>query len=247
VRAHLVRRLHALESWGDYAAEEGVLGLMQPTMGPVQIDGKAVDGKAAGDVFLSVGRQALGLEAGKGPLRWATFQEFLRDEWQKTAKDYGSTGSFTDFWDTALRRGGVWRIGAAPAISLRPEAGRIQAAAPKLEGSGSHTLMIYPSSRFYDGRGGDLPWLHEVPDGVTQVAWDSWLEIPAETAKQMAITRGDLVKVTSRMAPSSCPRTRPSSFMPAWWRWRWGRDTGTRGPSRSGATPRRAPRARPTS
>jgi molybdopterin-containing oxidoreductase family iron-sulfur binding subunit len=57
--------------------------------------------------------------------------------------------------------------------------------------------MIYPSSRFYDGRGGDLPWLHEVPDGITQVAWDSWLEIPAETAKQMGIARGDLVKVTS--------------------------------------------------
>ena len=197
-RAHLVLpTLHALESWGDYASEEGVLGLMQPTMGPVQIDGKAVDGKTTGDVFLGVGRQALGLEAGKGPLRWASFQEFIRDEWQKTAKEYGSTGSFTDFWDAALRRGGVWRTGAAPTVSLRPEAGRIQAGAPKLEGGGSHVLMIYPSSRFYDGRGGDLPWLHEVPDGITQVAWDSWLEIPAETAKQMGIARGDLVKVTS--------------------------------------------------
>jgi molybdopterin-containing oxidoreductase family iron-sulfur binding subunit len=68
---------------------------------------------------------------------------------------------------------------------------------PKLEGSGSHTLMIYPSRRFYDGRGGDLPWLHEVPDAITQVTWDSWLEVPAETAKEMGIARGDVVKVTS--------------------------------------------------
>jgi anaerobic selenocysteine-containing dehydrogenase/Fe-S-cluster-containing dehydrogenase component len=197
-RAHLVLpTLHPLESWGDYAAEEGVLGLMQPTMGAVQIDGKAVDGKPTGDVFLSLGRQALGLEEGKGPLRWASFQDFLKEEWQKTARDYGNTGPFNDFWETALRRGGVWRAGAAPAVSLRPEAGRIQAAAPTLEGSGSHALMIYPSSRFYDGRGGDLPWLHEVPDSITQVAWDSWLEIPAETATQMGIARGDLVKVTS--------------------------------------------------
>jgi anaerobic selenocysteine-containing dehydrogenase/Fe-S-cluster-containing dehydrogenase component len=197
-RAHLVLpTLHPLESWGDYAAEEGVLGLMQPTMGAVQIDGKAVDGKPTGDVFLSLGRQALGLEEGKGPLRWVSFQDFLKEEWQKTARDYGNTGPFNDFWETALRRGGVWRAGAAPAVSLRPEAGRIQAAAPTLEGSGSHALMIYPSSRFYDGRGGDLPWLHEVPDSITQVAWDSWLEIPAETATQMGIARGDLVKVTS--------------------------------------------------
>src|SRR5258705_286636 len=197
-RAHLVLpTLHALETWGDYASEDGVLGLMQPTMGPVQIDGKAIDGKATGDVFLRVGRQALGLEEGKGPLKWATFQDFIRDEWQKTAKDYGNTAPFAEFWEAALRRGGVWRTGAAPAVSLRPEAGRIQAAAPRLEGSGSHALMIYPSSRFYDGRGGDLPWLHEGPDGIPQVAWDSWLEIPAETAKQMGIARGDLVKVTS--------------------------------------------------
>ena len=197
-RAHLVLpTLHPLESWGDYAAEDGVLGLMQPTMGPVQIDGKPVAAKATGDVFLGVGRQALGLEEGAGPLRWASFQDFLRDEWQKIAKDYGHTGPFTDFWEAALRRGGVWRIGAAPTVSLRPEAGRIQAAAPTLEGDGSHALMIYPSHRFYDGRGGDLPWLHEVPDSVTQVAWDSWLEIPAETARQMGIARGDLVTVTS--------------------------------------------------
>jgi len=197
-RAHLVLpTLHALEAWGDYASEEGVLGLMQPTMGPVQIDGKAIDGKATGDVFLSVGRQALGLEDGKGPLKWATFQDFIREEWQKTAKDHGNTGPFTEFWEAALRRGGVWRAGPSPAVSLRPEAGRIQGSAAKLEGSGSHALIIYPSTRFYDGRGGDLPWMQEVPDGVTGVAWDSWLEIPGETAKQMGIARGDLVKVTS--------------------------------------------------
>jgi molybdopterin-containing oxidoreductase family iron-sulfur binding subunit len=197
-RAHLVLpTLHPLESWGDYASEDGVLGLMQPTMGPVQIGGKPVDAKATGDVFLSVGRQALGIEEGKAPLKWAGFQDFLKEEWQKVAREHGSPGPFGEFWEAALRRGGVWRTGAAPAVSLRPEAGRIQAAVPKLEGSGSHTLMIYPSRRFYDGRGGDLPWLHEVPDAITQVTWDSWLEVPAETAKEMGIARGDVVKVTS--------------------------------------------------
>jgi molybdopterin-containing oxidoreductase family iron-sulfur binding subunit len=197
-RAHLVLpTLHPLESWGDYAAEEGVLGLMQPTMGAVQVDGKPVDGKATGDIFLSVGRQALGLEEGKAPLKWPSFQDFIREEWQRVAREYGNTGPFSDFWEAVLRRGGIWRTPAAPAVSLRPEAGRIGAAAPRLEGEGSHTLVVYPSARFYDGRAGDLPWLHEVPDSITQVAWDSWLEVPAETAKTMGVSRGDLVKVTS--------------------------------------------------
>ena len=197
-RAHLVLPiLHSLESWGDYMSEEGVLGLMQPTMGPVQIEGKAIAGKATGDVLLSVGRKALGLEEGKGPLRWASFQEFLKDDWQKVAKEYGSTVPFPEFWDAALRRGGVWRTLPAPTVSLRPEAGRIQPGAPKLEGDGSHVLVVYPSNRFYDGRGGDRPWLHEVPDGMTQVAWDSWVEIPTETAQKLGLKRGDLVKLTS--------------------------------------------------
>src|SRR4029079_8321335 len=117
--------------------------------------------------------------------------------WQKTAKDHGNTGPFTEFWEAALRRGGVWRAGPSPAVSLRPEAGPIQRAAAKLEGSGSHALIISPSPRFYDGRGGDLPWMQEVPDGVTGVAWDSWRDIRGEPAKRMGIARGDLVRVPS--------------------------------------------------
>ena len=51
-RAHIVLpALHWLESWGDYAAEDGVIGLMQPTMGPVEIDGKPVEGKSIGDIL----------------------------------------------------------------------------------------------------------------------------------------------------------------------------------------------------
>ena len=197
-RAHLVLPvLHSLESWGDYMAEEGVLGLMQPAMGPVPIEGKPIAAKSTGDVLLSVGRKALGLEEDKGPLKWASFQDFLKEEWQKVAKDYGSTAPFPDFWEAALRRGGVWRTPAEPTVSLRPEAGRMAAAPIKLDGDGSHVLMVYPSSRLYDGRGGDRPWLHEVPDSITQVAWDSWVEVPTETARKMGIARGDLVKLTS--------------------------------------------------
>jgi len=197
-RAHLVLPiLHPLESWGDYMAEEGVLGLMQPTMGPVQIDGKPIPAKATGDVFLALGRKALGLEEGKGPLKWSTFQDYLKEEWQKVAKEHGWRGSFDDFWEASLRRGGVWRRSTEPAVSLRPEAGRVQAAAPRLDGDGSHVLVVYPSLRFYDGRGADRPWLQEMPDTITQVSWDGWVEIPTATAQKMGLARGDLVKLAS--------------------------------------------------
>jgi anaerobic selenocysteine-containing dehydrogenase/Fe-S-cluster-containing dehydrogenase component len=199
VRAHLVLpTLHPLESWGDYEVQAGVIGLMQPTMGPVPIGGKPVDARATGDVLLAVGRQALGTEEGKGPLKWATFQDRLNEAWQQRAKEFDPAKPFPEFWEDALKRGGVWRQQPSPApVSLRKEAARVSQEALKLAGDGEHTLIVYPSNRFFDGRDADKSWLQETPDPVTQVAWDAWVEVSPDTARQMGLERGDLVKLTS--------------------------------------------------
>ena len=188
--------LHPLESWGDYSPQDGVVGLMQPAMGPVLIEGKPVQAKSPGDVFLGLGRNALKLEEGKGPLHWPTFRDFLTEEWQKMARAQGAE-PFAAFWEAALRRGGVWRNAPPTPVSIRPEAGRISAAPAQLDGSGSYALLVYPSSRLYDGRSADRSWLLETPDPITQVAWDAWVDVPAETARQMGIRRGDLLTLTS--------------------------------------------------
>ena len=194
----LLPALHPLESWGDYVAREGVVGLMQPTMGPVAIEGKPVEGKATGDILLSVGRQALGTEEGKGPLKWASFQDYVREQWQGMAREYGGGKSPVDFWEESLRRGGAWRA-AAPATggAAKFDASRLRVEAAKLEGDGTHALIVYPSLRFYDGRSADEPWLQEAPDTMTQVAWGGWVEVPAETASKLGLSRGDVVKLTS--------------------------------------------------
>ena len=188
--------LHPLESWGDYSPQEGVVGLMQPAMGPVLIEGKPVEARSTGDVFLGLGRSALKLEEGKGPLHWPTFRDFLTEEWQKMARAQGAD-PFPAFWEAALRRGGVWWNPPPTPVGIRPEAGRISAAPARLEGTGSYALLVYPSGRFYDGRSADRSWLQETPDPVTQVAWDAWVDVPAETASQMGIRRGDLLTLTS--------------------------------------------------
>jgi molybdopterin-containing oxidoreductase family iron-sulfur binding subunit len=195
-RAHLVLpTLHPLESWGDYEGQTGVIGLMQPTMGPVPIDGKPVDVQATGDILITSGRRALNAEEGKGPLPWENFQALLNEEWQKRAKEAGQP--FAQFWEEALKRGGMWRPAAPVAVSLRKEAASVAQGTLKLAGDGSHTLIVYPSGRLFDGRGADKAWLQETPDPVTQVAWDAWVEVPTETASKLGLSRGDLVKVTS--------------------------------------------------
>jgi len=152
----LLPALHPLESWGDYVAREGVVGLMQPTMGPVAIEGKPVEGRPTGDILLSVGRQALGTEEGKGPLKWASFEDYVREQWQGMAREYGGGKNPVDFWEESLRRGGAWRA-AAPASggAAKFDASRLSVEAAKLEGDGTHALIVYPSLRFYDGRSAD--------------------------------------------------------------------------------------------
>ena len=207
--------LHPLESWGDYAARDGVIGLMQPTMGPVLMDGKPVDGKATGDILLSVGRQALEMEAGKGPLKWASFEAYVKEQWQGLQREYGAGKPFVDFWGESLRRGGAWRAPAPAPASAKVDPGRLSAEPAKLEGSGSHALIVYPSSRFYDGRGADQPWLQEAPDTMTQISWDGWVEVPVETTARLGLDRGDMVKLTSPHGSIELPAWPSKTLHPA--------------------------------
>ena len=213
-RAHVVLpALSWLESWGDYEPQAGVIGLMQPTMGPVEIDGKPVDGKSVGDLLLSVGRLALGSEEGKGPLPWPSVEALLKEEWKGAAKQAGRDKAFGDFWEETLRRGGTWRQTAVQAAPLKSDA-RAAAVAPKLEGDGTHALIVYPSARFYDGRGADRPWLQEAPDTMTQVTWDAWVDLPAETATKLGVSRGDLVTLTSPYGKIELPAYPSESLHP---------------------------------
>jgi anaerobic selenocysteine-containing dehydrogenase/Fe-S-cluster-containing dehydrogenase component len=182
--AHLVLPdTHWLESWGDYAPQDGVLGLMQPTMSPIR------DARPMGDVLLTVGRAVLGTEEGKGPLPWPSFEQYLKSLWEPVVKGQ---------WEATLQQGGVWReTGPAP-VTVAPKVERLEAVAATLEGpADGFALLAYPSLRFYDGRGATRAWLHEVPDPMTQVAWDAWVEINTQVATRLGVRQGDVVRVTS--------------------------------------------------
>ena len=180
--AHLVLPdTHWLESWGDYAPREGVTGLLQPTMKPIR------DARQMGDVLLSVTRTVLGVEEGKGPLPWATFEQYLKATWEPVVKGD---------WPGALRQGGVWQEVPTAGVTAKPAP--VEVPSPSLEGDANgYALLAFPSHRMYDGRGGTRAWLQETPDPMTSVAWDAWVEIAEETARSLGIARGDVVKVTS--------------------------------------------------
>jgi anaerobic selenocysteine-containing dehydrogenase/Fe-S-cluster-containing dehydrogenase component len=180
---------HWLESWGDYSPREGVVGFLQPTMSPIR------DSRPMGDTLLRIGRAALGVEEGKGPIPWPTFEQYVKGAWAPLVK-----GDL----EGALGRGGVFADAAPAAVTVKVAAA--DAAPAKLDGDASGlTLLAYPSLRFYDGRSAVSSWLHEAPDTMTQAVWDAWVEISTETAKKLGVVQGDMVSVKSSQGTLELP------------------------------------------
>src|SRR5437899_12295456 len=190
---------HWLESWGDYSPREGVLGFLQPTMSPVR------DSRPMGDTLLRIGRAALGVGEGKGPIPWPTFEQYLKGAWASLVK-----GAL----EGALRRGGVFAEAAPAAVALKIAGG--DPAPAKLDGDGSGlTLLAYPSLRFYDGRSAISSWLQEAPDSMTQAVWDAWVEISTETAAKLGVVQGDMLAVKSPQGTLELPAYISPSLHPS--------------------------------
>jgi anaerobic selenocysteine-containing dehydrogenase/Fe-S-cluster-containing dehydrogenase component len=199
--AHLVLPdTHWLESWGDYSPREGVLGLMQPTMSPVR------DSRPMGEVLIAVGRAVLGSEEGKGPLPWTGFEEYVKKAWEPALKSAGL--------ERALQQGGIWKDTAVATAALARGV-TAEAAPAKLDGDpNGFALLPYPSLRWFDGRGASRSWLQEAPDPMTQVAWDAWVEVPAEVATRLQVAPGDVLRVTSPHGAIELPAYVSASLHP---------------------------------
>ncbi|MBI2370508.1 MAG: molybdopterin-dependent oxidoreductase [Deltaproteobacteria bacterium] len=188
-----------LESWGDDHSWAGVHGLQQPAMAPL------FGTKAVGDLLLSVARRMDVPMARAFP--WPTFAEFLRESWKAIAQEVSPDVPFEAFWADALRAGGVWRPAAAQRVILSPRALQVTFEEPTFDGAGPNSFYLhpFPSLLHGDGQGADRPWLQEVPDPVTQIVWDSWIEIHPAPARRLGIVEGEVVRVGSPYGTIEAP------------------------------------------
>jgi molybdopterin-containing oxidoreductase family iron-sulfur binding subunit len=58
-------------------------------------------------------------------------------------------------------------------------------------------LHPYLSTSLHDGRGANLPWLQELPDPLTGIVYNSWVELNPVTAETLGLSEGDVVTVQS--------------------------------------------------
>jgi Fe-S-cluster-containing dehydrogenase component len=177
---------HWLESWGDASVAAGTRSLQQPTLEPV------FDTRATADVLLSVAR-ADGAIASRFPS--ADYRSWL------VANFAGGASAFTD----ALTKP---TISSGPIASRAARSGGAVPASPvgAIGGTdGDMFIYVYPSSVLGDGSGANKRWLQELPDPVTKIAWQSWVEIHPMTAKQMGVREGDHLTIRTAAGEITAP------------------------------------------
>jgi molybdopterin-containing oxidoreductase family iron-sulfur binding subunit len=183
----LLPQHHALERWDDARPRAGVYNLMQPVMEPV------FNTLPAGEVLLRTARKAGGALA---RFNAPTYKAHLQSRWQALAAQRRD-GDFNTFWHGAVQRGGLFGDAPSAAASLAAGASQVKYTRPAFEGNGTYILTPYPHGMLYDGRGANKPWLLENADPVTKITWHSWIEIHPDTARELDVRNGEVLRVTS--------------------------------------------------
>jgi anaerobic selenocysteine-containing dehydrogenase len=185
----------ALESWGDViplaGTRDSVIGLMQPVVVPV------FDTRQFPEVLMAA---ANGLGGNmKTAFPFESYLDMLKAEMKKQV---GAGKDFEATWVELLRKGGIFKTNRGEGKSYHWSTGADipEPVKPRFNGNDKEFplhLSVFSSTAFYDGRGAPLPWLQQLPDPMTTVVWDSWVEINPKTAEELGINFGDLVEVAS--------------------------------------------------
>lgn len=176
---------HFLESWDDWMTPEGRV-VVQPVMRPLY------DTRGFGDLVISLAR----MTTGSAPAE--NFQAYLEECWRTDFASPAEAGDFEAFWQRVLAQGGIFHELSIAQVTLAANLERDLPGYRKPdERAGSLALTVYPSLFHHDGRGANRPWLQEVPDPLSQIVWDSWVEMESGDAASRGFEEGDIVRITS--------------------------------------------------
>src|SRR6266566_3486200 len=173
---------HALEQWGDSRPRAGVTALQQPVVQPV------FDTRPSGDVILKL--------AGKT----GTFQDYLQGKWRtRHPKD------FDQYWFDSLAKGGIYGDAPTRAVRLAEGVAKLGFAALAAPAVPDQQVIVFPHPALHDGRGANKPWLQELPDPVSKIAWHSWVELHPDTAAKWGLATGDFLLLQSKFGGQKFP------------------------------------------
>ncbi len=180
----IVPQQHPLESWDAYESKQAMVATLQPTLGKIS------GAPNIGDIFLNL------LPADQRPL--GDYRQYLT---QRLVS--GHNIAHASEWLKLIQSGGHFvadrpvskpapRLDAAPVRKLAELLDR-----SKTEIRKGSIIQVVPSLRFYDGRNADRPWLPEIPDPISQVAWQTLAMVHPETMAEKGWSDGQPIQVAT--------------------------------------------------
>ncbi len=179
-----------LETWDSYAGKTGLVSTSQPAMG------KLTKAPQIGDVFIELVEALHSFE---------NYQHYLMDTLVPRKEKTGlkvwlkmiQTGG--DFSSQSNTNRTPFAINPAAADDLTKA---VTALKPKKD---VLNFLAVPSLKYFDGRGANKPWLNEIPDPVTNIAWESMAMVHPETLKKNGLRQGDILEMQAGNSSIQAP------------------------------------------
>ena len=71
--------------------------------------------------------------------------------------------------------------------------------------AGAFELLLFDSVKHPGGRGVNRPWLQELPDPLSTVMWQSWVQMAESDAQELGVRAGDWVSLSTAAGAVSAP------------------------------------------
>ncbi|MBL7713847.1 MAG: Fe-S-cluster-containing hydrogenase [Bdellovibrionales bacterium] len=178
---------HYLENWGDARPRKDLWSLQQPVIAPIHST------RSFQDTILAWTK---GNASGDG------WHQYLKNSWKDSVYSaYGISSGFDAFWEGSLRDG-VFNGYAArgnpnPKGSKRSFKGDAAGKIPKFTAAAKDQvfLSLYQTVAMGDGTQANNPWLQEMPDPISTITWDNYLNVGPGLAKSLNVKTNDVVEV----------------------------------------------------
>ena len=184
--------VHYLESWGDAKTSDGTLIPIQPLIQPLfggmtELEFLAhIAGESQTNPY-EVVRATFGSIASLPTTHYAGF-----------SGGFGvSLTMIKKSWKKFLFNGFV--EGATPNPAILPSDQLMTI--PKLANVSAPTannleVIFYRDAKVDDGRYANNGWMQELPDPITKMTWDNAVLVSRKTAKELAVSNGDVVEIS---------------------------------------------------
>ena len=169
---------HAMENWGDFEFEPGVVAIQQPTIQPLH------NTRSLGDSFIKWSK-----DYGQPISQEESFFDYFKNRWTKKVGgekawydllQKGFTGNSYD----GQERGLGYNVSAMNSVKVTVEDSPIE-------------LSLYEKVGIHDGTMANVSWLQELPDPVSKIVWDNYLMMSKELYDELDLCDQSMVEVTS--------------------------------------------------